>query len=159
MEFIQFRISWHLNECFSIFSGITILCAVGFVINLYFLFHAIPAVVKKELPYRRYLLSINLAIGDIFVQLLSGGIATVMCFNGTIPDLPALEILMVFFVIPGGFSILIFTVYLGLNTFQLIAVKYPVFYKTRLTARHCHLINAFSWILGMNYMYFPTART
>ncbi len=122
--------------------------AVGVVINIYFLFHTIPAVMKKTLPYRRYLLSINLAIGDIFVQLATGGMAIAMCFIGTNLDLPALKIQMAFYVIPAGFGILVSIVYLALNIFQLIAVRYPVFYKTRLTARHCHLINAFSWILG-----------
>ncbi len=153
VDTINFLPAWFLFRLV-LFSGMAILCAIGVPINLYFLYHAIPAVRKKALPSHRYLLSINLSIVDIVMQLASGGIATAFSFTGMIPDLPTTSIMAAFFIVPGGFSLLILSVYLALNTFQLIAVKYPIFYKTRLTARHCHLINAFSWILGASLLHF-----
>ncbi len=132
------------------FSGIALPCAIGVAINLYFLIHAIPAVRKKALPFRRYLLSINLAIGDVFMQSVTGGIAIVVIASPRLQadNLRTVRLLMAFFVLPTGFSFLIYFVYSVLNAFLLIAVKYPVVYKTRFTARHCHFINVFSWILG-----------
>ncbi len=129
-------------------SGLTLLCAIGVAINMYFLFHAIPAVMKKALPYRRYLLSINLAIGDILTLSAFGGIAAAVSLIETIPDIPTMILMMALLVVPVGFNFLVFIVYSTLNTFQLIAIKFPIFYRTRLTARHCHVINAFSWISG-----------
>ncbi len=126
--------------------GLTILCAVGVAINMYFLFHAIRAVAKKTLPYRRYLLSTNLAIGDILMPSVSCGIAAVFSLTESIPDLPKMSLHTALFVVPLGFSFLVFIVYSALNAFKLIAIKFPIFYKTRLTARHCHVINCFSWI-------------
>ncbi len=126
--------------------------AIGFCIVFYFVVIASIELKNDRLPMRRYLLLINLAIGDC-LQLFG---FTVLCTFTLISSSNLFQKhvglkLMFFFSIPLTGSCLSMLTYATLNIFQLLAIAKPIFYHTTVATKHCSLLIALIWMASLAY--------